>query len=464
MGNESTRRKLLKRAGMGAGLAVSGVVPHSVPSAKALSKPPREIVSVDVLVVGGGPAGIGAALGAARAGAGTLLIERHGFFGGVAAWSLGMPINQMRPEQKPRSAVHELLIEKLVALGDQAVYIGQHQLYCNVDYLKVAVLDALDAVGCKYLVDLTAADAVMRGDRITGVVVCTKQGLAQINAKAVVDCSGDADVAYFAGAETMMEREKPRMPSTLLFALANVPPEQIRRVRMKEVADRARSKYPLIPKSWAPRPVSNGHHYWVNHTGTRDLGAFDMTDPFERSKAECASRRQVVQMVQAMREFGGEEIKDIELVAAGDQIAVRETRRLKGEYVLTEDDASSGRKFDDVIAWRSGYLDLMGLMPLTDMKIHDVPYRSILPVKVDGLLTGGRCISATHVAMAAGKSMGNCLATGHAAGLAGAISAKKKIVPREVRIAELQEALRKDQVNLDMGGRPQSDISGDRGV
>jgi hypothetical protein len=165
-----------------------------------------------------------------------------------------------------------------------------------------------------------------------------------------------------------------------------------------------------------------------------------------------------------MREFGGEEVKDIELVAAGDQIAVRETRRLKGEYVLTEDDAYSGRKFDDVIAWRSGYLDLMGLMPLTDMKIHDVPYRSILPVKVDGLLTGGRCISATHVAMAAGKSMGNCLATGHAAGLAGAISAKKKIVPREVRIAELQEALRKDQVNLDMGGRPQSEISGDRGV
>jgi len=107
----------------------------------------RQLAQTDVLVVGGGPAGIGAALGAARAGAKTLLIESQGFFGGVAAWSLGMPINQMRPERKPRSVVHELLIQKLLAYGDQAVCIGQHQLYCNVDYLKVAVLDALDEVG-----------------------------------------------------------------------------------------------------------------------------------------------------------------------------------------------------------------------------------------------------------------------------------------------------------------------------
>ena len=129
-------------------------------------------------------------------------------------------------------------------------------------------------------------------------------------------------------------------------------------------------------------------------------------------------------MTQAMREFGGEELKDIELVATSPQIAVRETRRVKGEYVLTEEDAASGRTFEDVIAWRSGYLDLMGYK-FTDMKVHDVPYRAILPEKVDGLLTAGRCISATHVAMAAGKSMGNCMATGHAAGLAAAISAKR---------------------------------------
>jgi hypothetical protein len=168
-------------------------------------------------------------------------------------------------------------------------------------------------------------------------------------------------------------------------------------------------------------------------------------------------------MTQAMREFGGEELKNIELVATSPQIAVRETRRVKGAYVLTEEDAAGGRTFEDVIAWRSGYLDLMGYK-FTDMKVHDVPYRAILPEKVDGLLTAGRCISATHVAMAAGKSMGNCMATGHAAGLAAAIAARKGIVPREVEVIEVQDALRKDGVDLTMGGKVQKDISGDRGV
>jgi NADPH-dependent 2,4-dienoyl-CoA reductase/sulfur reductase-like enzyme len=98
--------------------------------------------SVDVLVAGGGPAGIGAALGAARAGARTLLVENHSFFGGVAAWSLGMQMNQMRPGGKPRSAVHELLLGKLAAYGDQAARFGAHEVWTNVEYLKVAILDA----------------------------------------------------------------------------------------------------------------------------------------------------------------------------------------------------------------------------------------------------------------------------------------------------------------------------------
>ena len=100
----------------------------------------------------------------------------------------------------------------------------------------------------------------------------------------------------------------------------------------------------------------------------------------------------------------------------------------------------------------------------TGMRIHDVPYRAILPEKVDGLLTAGRSISATHVAMAAGKSMGNCVATGHAAGLAAALSAKQGIMPRELEVAKLQDALRKDEVDLTMGGKTQENVSKDRGA
>jgi len=96
------------------------------------------------------------------------------------------------------------------------------------------------------------------------------------------------------------------------------------------------------------------------------------------------------------------------------------------------------------------------------MKIHDVPYRAIVPEKLDGLLMAGRCISATHVAASAGKSMGNYMATGHAAGLAAVLSVKKTLTPREVKPAEIQDLLRADGVDLTMGGRVQKNVSKDR--
>ncbi len=453
------RRTFLKTVGLSAAAL-------SAPGALAAAETPRETrqapkrhsrldgFAVDVLVVGGGPAGIGAALGAAKQGANTLLVENHAFFGGVAAWCLGMPINQMRPARKPRGDVHELVLRKLLALGDQAVRIGSHELFCNVDYLKVAVLDALDQLGCKYLVHTQAVDAVVENNRITGVVVGTKRGPATIRAKAVVDCTGDADVACFAGAETMKEVGS-LSPNTLCLNLGNVTKEQVRRTNIRDIAKKAREKYPLIPGGWGLSTVANSRHFFINHSGTRDLGQFDTTDPFQRSKAECLSRRQVVQMVEAMREFGGEELKEIELIGAGTQIGVRETRRVKGSYVLTEEDALEGRKFDDVIAWRSGHLDI-GFVRLTRMKIHDVPYRAIVPEKTDGLLMAGRCISATHVAASAGKSMGNCVATGHAAGIAAAISAKTGRMPRELKVGQIQDALRADHVDLGRGGEDQT--------
>ena len=452
--NTINRRKFLAAAGAG---AVGGLARPVFAQSNLRTRKEAEIpYKPDVLIVGGGPAGIGAALGAAAGGADTLLIEHHAFFGGVAAWCLGMPINQMRPGNKPRSKLHELLLAKLRAYGDQAVRIGEHQLWCNVDYLKVAVLDALDEVGCKYLVHTRAIDTVVEGDRITGVVVATKRGPAVISAKAIVDCTGDADVAYYAGAETMKEVGS-LSPMTLCLNLTNVTGDQVRNAKIREIARKAKEKYPLIPNGWGLGQVSNSSSFYINHAGTRDLGQFDATDPVERTQAECQSRRQVLQMAMAMREFGGEELKDIELIGTGTQMGVRETRRVRGPYVLTEEDALEGRKFDDVIAWRSGFLDI-GFVRLSKMKIHDVPYRTILPEKLEGLLMAGRCISATHVAASAGKSMGNCVATGHAAGLAAALSVKKQCLPRELKVSQLQDALRVDGVDLTRGGENQDEL------
>lgn len=419
----------------------------------------KELLTTDVLVVGGGPAGIGAALGAAKQGAQTLIIERHGFFGGVAAFGRGMCMNQMRPEGEARSAVHELLIDKLMAYGDLAAEFRsesllKHALFCNVEYLKVAVLDALDDVGCKYLVHMRAVDTLVEDGGVVGVIVATKDGLALIRAGCVVDCTGDADVAHFAGVETL--KHSVGSPMTLCFNVTNVDMKAAQAFaatgdNMEEMATKAQEKYPLIPDRWGLGHFPSSNCFYINHAGTRVLGPLDATDPEEFTKAECTSRRQVLQMVAAMREFGGQALEDIEIIAAGAQVGVRETRRIRGAYMLTEEDSLSGRQFDDAVAWRSGVLDI-GFVRTQPMPTHDVPYRSLLPQGVEGLLVGGRCISTDHPAASAGKSMGNCMATGHAAGVAAALSVARDCTPRELPVSDLQDALRDEDVDLTRAG------------
>jgi succinate dehydrogenase/fumarate reductase flavoprotein subunit len=414
--------------------------------------------TADVLVVGGGSAGIGAAIGASRAGAKTLLIENHSFFGGVAAWALGMQMNQMRPAGKPRSAVHELVIGKLTAYGDQAAKLGTHEVWTNVEYLKVALLDALEDAGVKYLVHTRAVDAMVERNRVTGVVIATKRGLMSVRAKVVVDCSGDADVAYFAGAETMTD-SKDLMPMTLALCLSNIDASKVRPADVDRALREGRAKHPLITRGFLEiKQVANSRNWWINHAGTADMGRLDATDPMERTRAECESRRQALQMIQAIRESGNEAVRQIEWAASGPQVSVRETRRVKGVYAVTEQDAKDGATFADAIAWRSGYLDTGGQKGgvYTKMKVHDVPYRSILPAKLDGLLVAGRCISATHMGAAAGKSMGNCMATGHAAGVAAAMAAKAGKMPRELNVKAIQERLRADGVSFDLVDRDQT--------
>ncbi|MCY2955223.1 MAG: FAD-dependent oxidoreductase [Planctomycetota bacterium] len=457
----ATRREFLTLAGTAAagGIAASATAPSALGQSIVAARRPV-LDDVDVLVVGGGPAGIGAAIGAARNGAKTLLVENHSFFGGVAAWALGMPINQVRPDGKPRSIVHELLVKKLEAYGEPAVRFGKHELWCNVEYLKVAVLDALEEVGCRYLVHVRAADAIVENNRIVAVVVATKQGLKTIQAKAVVDCTGDADVAYYAGAETMIDPES-LMPMTLSLALTNIDRAKVKYSDVRDAIHKARAKYPLIPSGFLEiNQIAHSGSWYINHAGTADMGRVDATDIHQRTKAEASSRRQAIQMVQAVRESNNPDLQRIKWIGTGPQVSVRETRRVKGIYVLTEDDAMSGRTFDDAIAWRSGFLDPGGQKgaKFVKMQVHDVPYRAIVPEKLEGLLMAGRCISATHVAAAAGKSMGNCMATGHAAGLAAAISAKKGIVPREVNLRELRDALQADGVNFQPNDRDQKNL------
>ncbi len=410
---------------------------------------------VDVVVIGGGPAGVGAAIAAARAGADALLLERYGFFGGVAAYGCGMPINQMRPAGVPRGAVHEAIIARLLGYGDDAVRISDHALVCNVEYLKVAVMDALHEARCRYWLHSRVVDARTDDGRITAVVLATKTGMVEIKAGAVVDATGDADVAAYAGAATLKGRDPDGFlsPMTLNMIITNVDVPAARAFQqeggLRRLVEEARDRYPLLPESMGlerpPFPIDNA--LVINHSGTKLHGVLDGTLIADLTTGEAYSRRQALQIVGALREYGGPAFARVQLAATGPQVGVRETRRVKGLYILTEEDAMAGRRFDDAIAWRSGMLDI-GFTRYEPMQVHDVPYRALVPDTLDGLVTAGRCISASHVAASAGKSMGNCVATGHAAGLAAAMSVARGCRLRELDVAVLQAALRDDGVDL----------------
>jgi hypothetical protein len=279
--------------------------------------------------------------------------------------------------------------------------------------------------------------------------------LEEVRAKAVVDATGDADVAFFSGAKTLKGRENDGFlsPMTLLLLITNVDVEGARSAArdngLARLIAKARPKYPLLPESMAfelgPHPL--GNCLVINHAGTKLDGVLDATQLKDVTEAERYTRRQAMQIVSALREFGGPAFSRVQLAGTGSQIGVRETRRVQGAYLLTEEDAKTGRRFEDAIAWRSGFLDI-GFVRYEPMRVHDVPYRSLLPESMDGLLVAGRCISASHVAASAGKSMGNCLATGHAAGLAAALCAVRSCRPRDLDVRRLQRALAEDGVDL----------------
>jgi len=415
-------------------------------------------IDVDVLVAGGGPAGLGAAFGAARHAVKTLLVERMGFLGGVASIGLGMTINQMRPDGKPRSKVHEFLIEHLQRFGDEAVRIEGHALVTNTEYLKLAALQALEDAGCDYLLHSFVSDAVTEGNAVRGVVASTKNGALRINAKRVVDATGDGDACFFAGCPMEKGREGDGFlsPMTSLFVIGGVDVAKVLEYQKKwtlsrgwtEMLKEGRNAGFVVPERMGISPTIYPDCVYVNHAGTKLHGVFDGTDVRDLTRAERIMRQQAVDTLRLLkdRQIPGFEHAYLQQVSAW--AGVRETRRIVGEYVLTEEDAKRGARFPDVVARRFGFLDI-GFVRFEEMKPHDVPYRALIPKKVDNILASGRNISTSHVAMSAGKSMGNCMATGHAAGVAAALFIQEGVTPRALDFKVVQKALREDGVPLD---------------
>jgi glycine/D-amino acid oxidase-like deaminating enzyme len=461
------------------------------PRAVTITLPPREALvgaEADVLVVGGGPAGIGAALGAAEAGAQVVLAERYGFLGGNATAALVMPLMSFHtqraafeqpgatklfptdhgPGEPVVAGALAKLLHRLVSVGG-AIAPSPDTGYTvpfDPEQFKLAALELLDDAGVQFLFHGFASDVEHSGP-VRGVVFETKSGPVVIRARVVVDCTGDGDVAVRTGARYEIGREEDGLvqPMTLMFRMVQFDradfdayvrqhPDQWRGVHglwdlIRQATEAGELDLPREDILFFGTP----HEGEVSVNSTRVMRVLG-TDVFDWSRAELESRRQMRQIAQFLcRYVPGFERAYV--AQSGVHTGVRETRRIIGDYQLTVEDVLEGRKFDDVVARGAYPVDIHNpkgsgtvLRRLPPGEAYDIPLRALLPQGVDGLLVAGRCLSGTHEAHSSYRVMPIVMATGQAAGVCAALAAKRKVSPRAVPVHQVQAALLRQGADL----------------
>lgn len=463
------------------------------PSSRNLLRlPPREAqlaAETDVVVVGGGPAGIGAAIGAADAGARVVLVERYGFFGGNATAALVMPLMSFHTQHQVReragdmslmptdhgpgdpviAGVLQRLLQRLIERGGAIAPSLETGFVVPFDpeVFKLCALELLDEAGVHYLVHAFASDALRSDGRVTGVVLESKSGPLAIKAAAIVDCTGDADVAWRAGAGCDIGRETDGLvqPMTLMARVVDFEragfenyvrdhPSQWRGVHglwdlIREASERGELDLKrddlLFFGTQHPRELS------LNSTRVTQVLGIDVWD---LTRAEVAARRQLRQIEEFLRRrVPGFEAAYV--AQSGVQIGVRETRRIRGRYQLTVEDILGARKFPDAIARGTYPVDIHDpagkgtvLRKLPPGEAYDIPLRCLLPDGVDGILVAGRAISGTHEAHSSFRVMPISMATGQAAGVCAAQAARQRKSPRDVAYEDVRAELLRQGANL----------------
>lgn len=417
-----------------------------------------EVVSEpDVLVCGAGPAGIAAAVSAARFGVRTMVVDTCGFGGGYFTAVSGPAVAGFTDLRTGHPVVGGVLIDLLQRIGTlQGSPLGLpfnasaelHELQDHPDWgivradperCKWATDKLFDEAGVEVLYHTTASDVVMAGDHLQAVVLANKAGLVAVKPRVVVDCTGDGDVAAWAGVP--FEIADILQPMTLRFRVINVPATIQMLDKCQSVLEQAHreGRMGVYAGPWAT-PCDPSE---LNFCAVRIRA--NCTSPVELSQAEIQGRRDAWRMFELWKETIPE-FKDAYFMASGPVIGPRESRRIVGVYTLTEQDIRERRPQGDVVAlgsWRldrhphdaAGYHDQEVVAP------YDISYRTLLPQKVENLLVAGRCHSATSGALASSRVAGTAMGMGHAAGIAAALAVNGHGTPHEVSIQRLQAEL-----------------------
>jgi len=446
------------------------------------------IADTDVLVVGGGPAGLAAAIGASDAGADVILAERYGFLGGNATAALVMPMMSFYTHQPKEqqagaatlfptdhgpgnpviSGVLQRLVNRLVERGG-AIPPSLETGYVvpfDPEIFKQVAFELLDGSGVKFLLH-SWASGVTGGGKVQGVIFETTSGPIIIKADVTVDCTGDADVAAQAGATYEIGREVDGLtePLTLMFCMMDFQrpdfesyvkahPQQWYGVHgLWELIDKARSEGKLDLKREDVLFFGTPHEREVSVNSTRVVKVNGI-DIWDLTYAEWVGRKQMCQIAEFLR-HNVPGFQDAYVSRSGISIGVRETRRIQGEYWLTKTDVLEARKFSDVIARGSYPIDIHNpkgkgtlIQQVPPREAYEIPLRCLLPKNVDGLTVAGRCISGSFEAQASFRVMPICIATGQAAGVCAALAAHRNQSPHSLPASDVQEELLRQGVDI----------------
>lgn len=415
----------------------------------------------DVTVAGAGPAGICAAVAAARCGAKVALIERYGVLGGNLTVGHVGPILGMVGKGTMRD---ELL--RLLGVPDNDM-IGEIGVAHDVERAKGVLANFVSHENIDVFLQTPVIDALMDSNKVTGVLISTKEGIRAVQSEIVIDATGDGDVAYFCGATVKKGRDDGLMqPVTLEFTLdgvdeahavvciGDVDEVTLNGERFLDYCARC-AKQGLLPENLAAVRLHRTTHPGQRQVNTTQKNGVDSTEIQDIYPAERELREQIELLVRFFREnLPGYE--NCRCISSGATLGVRESRRVMGEYIVSAQELAEGKRFDDVIVHKAEFIvDIHNPEGAgqAENKIqyvcpYDLPYRCFVPLKVENLFTAGRCISGTHRAHASYRVMSICMAMGEAVGVAAALCAQTGCTPRMMDVKKLQEVLAKKGIDL----------------
>lgn len=448
----STRRQFVKASAVAAAGGVAGSTGKVQATPEIQRRPPHQTLQTDVLVCGGGCAGTAAALSAARSGAKTLLIEKAPFAGGIIT-NVGLPFFDGIADIKDhRVVVRGIALELLSKSGvcaPDAMHMEKHNPVIRNSFQFKLLLDRLlseQRDRLTVLFNTFACGAETSDGRIQSVQVANKDGIVNIEPRVVIDCTGDADVAAWAGAP--FEQNAEVQPLTLHFRIGHVKKMSNIGHACRDSLAKAQERGDL-PFYYGPGVMFLYGDDEVYIHGVRVPA--DPTNAADLTRAEMQGRADAWAMFQAWKR-DVPAFADSYFIEAYPWIGVRESRRLIGQHVLSEDDLMKSRPFDDAVATGCWYLDLhpnktvVGSANDFDPKKvqpepYDIPYRSLVAQKIGNLLVAGRCHSATRGAHASTRVTATAMAMGEAAGTAAAMAVKSKTEVSLLNGQTVREAL-----------------------